>query len=437
MVTYPITKELRMYYNSLDIPESVERMKKLTLFLILYMFFSLPGFCLSKSKDYCLYKSYVYYKRTFISPEGRVMDPQRGDITTSEGQSYIMFRAVVHNDREMFDKTYNWTKKNLQQSTKLFAWIWGKDKHGKYRVLDRNSAADADVNIAFALISAYEKWKDEKYLDEALPIIRSIWRNDTRKIGKRRVLMPGFVQARSDRIEVNPSYFHPYAFRFFAKYDDWHDWRKIIDSSYYYILESSSKTATGLPPNWFLIEKGKVVLEDGVRSDFSYDAIRVLKKYYWDYVRTGDMRDLKILAKAKFFIPKWRESHMLYTNYTKDGDLRDYNEFTGGIAILVLPISMYDPAVAEEIFRTKVTPYLYKKENWKTRNDYYCKNLLWYGCRFYFKDTEESRAIGKLPKEVLNNTKECGWDEKLIINLKALKDKIKGFFVKLFMLKRG
>lgn len=379
-----------------------------------------------------MYKSYDYYKRTFISPEGRVMDPQRDDITTSESQSYIMFRAVVHGDREMFDKAYNWTKDNLQQGNKLFAWIWGKDKRGKYKVMDRNSAADADVNIAFALISAYEKWKDEKYFEEALPIINSIWRNETRKIGKYRVLMPGFVQARSDKIEVNPSYFHPYAFRFFAKYDDRHDWNKMVDSSYYYVMESSSKTATGLPPNWFLIEKGKVVLQDGERSDFSYDAIRVFKKYYWDYVRTGDMRDLKVLAKAKFFIPKWKESHMLYTNYTKDGELRDYNEFTGGIAILVLPISIYDAAVAEEIFRAKVTPYLLKKENWRIRSDYYCKNLLWYGCRLYFKDTSEYKAIGTLQEDILHNAEQCCFIAKVVREIKNENIRLIEFFLNLF-----
>lgn len=360
------------------------------------------------------------------------MDPQRGDITTSEGQSYIMFRAVAHNDRKTFDRTYKWTKKNLQQSNKLFAWLWGKDKQGKYKVMDRNSATDADINIAYALIKAYERWKNKKYLDEALPIIHSIWRNETRKVDGHRVLMPGFVQARSNKVEVNPSYFHPYAFRFFAKYDDRHDWIKIIDSSYYYVMEASSKTATGLPPNWFLIENGKVVMEDGERSDFSYDAVRVFNRYYWDYVRTGDKRDLKILSKAKFFIKKWNDSGMFYTNYTKDGDLRDYNEFVGGIAVLVLPISLYEPAVAQEIFTAKVKPYLFNKENWRIRSDYYGKNLLWYGCRLYFKDTTEYKPIGTLPKEILNYTQKPCWCEKLKTNIKAVKDKIKGFFKKVF-----
>lgn len=57
-------------------------------------------------EDYCLKNSYRYYITEFVSKEGRVMDPDRGDITTSEGQSYIMQRTVAVNDRKKFDLTY-------------------------------------------------------------------------------------------------------------------------------------------------------------------------------------------------------------------------------------------------------------------------------------------------------------------------------------------
>lgn len=357
---------------------------------------SLCALCASKSEDFCLKKSYEYYKKEFISSDGRVMDPARGDITVSEGQSYIMHRAVAANDPKTFNLTYNWTKKHLQRRDKLFSWIWGKDKNGKCRVLDTNSASDADVNIAFALILAYDRWKDEKYLKETKPIINSIWKNETKNVGKYRVLMPGFIQTRVDKIEINPSYFHPYAFRFFKVYDRWHNWNKIIDSSYYYIMESSAKTKTGLPPNWFLIERGKIVLENNKRSDFSYDAIRIFKKYYWDYIRTGDKRDLNVLAKSRFFIQNWKRSKKFYTNYKADGSLRDFNEFIGGIALLIPPISIYDKKVAAEIFRNKIDPYLFNKNNWTKRQDYYGKNLLWYGCHFYFKNSYEYNEMGKL-----------------------------------------
>lgn len=355
-------------------------------------------------EDYCLKSSYSYYLKEFVSKDGRVMDPDRGDITTSEGQSYIMQRAVAVNDKKTFNLTYKWTKEHLQRRDKLFSWIWGEDKKGKFRVLDKNSAADADVNIAFALILAYERWKDEKYLKEARPIINSIWRSETRKIGKHRVLMPGWIQARVDKIEINPSYFAPYAFKFFKKYDKWHDWNKIIDSSYYYIMESSAKTKTGLPPNWFLIKKGKVVIEDSERSDFSYEAIRVFKKVYWDYVRTGDKRDLPILEKSKFFISKWglkeKGTSRFYTNWKADGTLRDMNEFIGGIAILILPISIYDKKAATAIYKQKIEPYLFNQRQWKIRSDYYGKNLLWFGCHFYFKNSSEYKEMGKLRKSI-------------------------------------
>ena len=355
-------------------------------------------------EDYCLKNSYSYYIKEFVSKDGRVMDPDRGDITTSEGQSYIMQRTVAINDPKTFNLTYKWTKEHLQRRDKLFSWIWGQDKKGKYRVLDRNSAADADVNIAFALILAYERWKDEKYLKEALPIISSIWRNETRKIGKYRVLMPGWIQTRVERIEINPSYFAPYAFKFFKKYDNWHDWNKITDSSYYYIMASSAKTKTGLPPNWFLIERGQIVLENSERSDFSYDAIRIFKKIYWDYVRTGDKRALPILAKAKFFITKWNikknGAKNLYTNWKADGTPRDLNEFIGSIAILILPISVYDQKTATEIYKKKLEPYLFDQEQWQVRRDYYGKNLLWFGCHFYFKNSNEYKEMGKLRKSI-------------------------------------
>lgn len=376
------------------------------IFFIIQMFLTtqLSAFSASQSEIYCLKKSYEYYKKEFISPEGRVMDPERGDITTSEGQSYILQRSVAVNDQKTFKLTYSWTKENLQRKDKLFSWIWGRSTKDKYQILDRNSAADADVNIAFALVLAYERWKDKKYLKEAQPIISSIWSNETKQIGKYRVLMPGFIQTRVDKIEINPSYFHPYAFKFFKKYDKWHNWNKITDSSYYYVMTSSAKTETGLPPNWFLIKKGQIVLEDNERSDFSYDAIRVVKKYYWDYVRTGDKRDLDILVKSKFFINHWKKSKKFYTNYKKDGNLRDFNEFTGGIAILILPISLYDSKTASEIFKSKIDPYLFNKNNWKTRKDYYCKNMLWYGCHFYFKNSTEYNEMGEFRKEIINPT---------------------------------
>jgi endoglucanase len=380
----------------------------LTILTIAFIFFL--SFKVDGNYEYnpCLKKSYDSYLKEFMSKDGRIIDPDRNNVTTSEGQSYMLLKSVVLNDQKTFDLVYKWSKNNLQRKDKLFAWLWGKSPTGEYKILDNNSATDADIDIAFVLLIAYEKWNDEKYLKEAIPIINSIWNNETKRIGYYLILMPGVAQTYSDKIEINPSYFSPYQFRFFQKYDAIHDWNCLIDSSYYYLNQVMSKTQTGLPPNWFLIEavqnKEQIVLEDSERSDFSYDAVRVFQRIYLDYVRTGEKRALPILAHSKFFIDKWIESgednKNFYVNYKADGQLRDKDKFIGSIAILIPVISVYDSNVAAEMYKKEVEPYFENEGYWKTKHDYYGKNLLWFGCYFYnqnskeYKDMHKRRIIG-------------------------------------------
>ncbi|MCP4432681.1 MAG: hypothetical protein GY806_17040, partial [Gammaproteobacteria bacterium] len=78
-----------------------------------------------------------YYNYTYISG-GRVVSLDEGGITTSEGQSYAMLRAVWSGDRETFDSVWAWTQKNLLRLDNLFSWKW------KNTILDKNAATDAD-----------------------------------------------------------------------------------------------------------------------------------------------------------------------------------------------------------------------------------------------------------------------------------------------------
>jgi len=349
--------------------------------------------------NFGLKKSYEHYKKEFMSKDGRIMDPARNYITTSEGQSYIMLRSVVSGDRKTFDLSYKWAKNNLQRSDKLFAWLWGKNKDGEYKILDNNTASDADVDIAFSLLLAYEKWGNYNYLKEALPIIISIWNNETKRVGNFLILMPGVNQAQSDKIEVNPSYFSPYAFRFFQKYDEIHDWDFLIDSSYYYLGKVVETTQTGLPPNWFLIKeingREQIVLEDSPRSDFSYDAIRVFLRVYLDYIRTGEQRALPILAKTQIFINEWEKTGNLYVNYKANGELSDKNKFLGSIAVLIPVINMYNADIAASIYKKEIEPHLKDGKYWDSNKDYYSKNLLWFGCYLYDKNSEEYKDMNK------------------------------------------
>nr|WP_269194772.1 glycosyl hydrolase family 8 [Stenotrophomonas maltophilia] len=63
--------------------------------------------------------------------------------STSEGQSYALFFALVGNDQALFDRMLGWTQDNLaggDMRQNLPAWLWGRDDKGGWRVLDGNPA---------------------------------------------------------------------------------------------------------------------------------------------------------------------------------------------------------------------------------------------------------------------------------------------------------
>jgi endo-1,4-beta-D-glucanase Y len=188
------------------------------------------------------------YKNEYLEADtGRTLDKQRDNITTSEGQSYTMLRAVWMGDKETFDQAWQWTKDNLaHEEDNLFAWLFGERPDGTYGVLTaqngQTSASDGDTDIAVALLFAYARWQDPMYLGDARVIVNDIWEYEV-------VSVEGIPYLASNNIEkslgnewvlINPSYFHPAAYKIFARIDPGHNWNALAQSSYD-LLERSSE----------------------------------------------------------------------------------------------------------------------------------------------------------------------------------------------------
>ena len=62
------------------------------------------------AQDWPLWKGYT---AAFMDSQVRVIDRDQGDRTTSEGQAYAMFFALVAQDRSRFDGLLRWTESNL------------------------------------------------------------------------------------------------------------------------------------------------------------------------------------------------------------------------------------------------------------------------------------------------------------------------------------
>lgn len=222
------------------------------------------------------------FAKAYIQEDGRVIDHDAEAVSTSEGQSYALFFAVAANDPVRFGRILKWTADNLAQGdlkTHLPAWKWGKSAEGAWKVLDSNSASDADMWTAYALFHAAKFWRQQEYYDVAQAMLRNIARREVADLpGLGSMLLPapyGFaLDASSWRL--NPSYLPVQLLRYFSKVDKTGPWRELSGNTRQMIASTS---VGGLVPDWVIYGVGRGFYRDTEKGEYSsYEAIRV---YLW------------------------------------------------------------------------------------------------------------------------------------------------------------
>lgn len=173
------------------------------------------------------------YAERFIDAQGRVIDPQGGDHTTSEGQSYALFFALADNDRQRFDRVLAWTQVNLaggNMGTRLPGWLWGKAQDGEWKLLDPLPAADSDCWIAYSLIEAGRLWHNAGYTTLGHQMMGMIARQEVAELpGFGSMLMPGPTAqwVHNQAWTLNPSYVPLFLFERFKQEDPAGPWGAI------------------------------------------------------------------------------------------------------------------------------------------------------------------------------------------------------------------
>lgn len=173
------------------------------------------------------------YSGHFLNADGRVVDFSANDHTTSEGQSYGMFFALVDNDRAHFDKLLAWTQNNMAQGDlgkHLPGWLWGKTPDGQWKLLDTNSAGDSDCWIAYDLIEAGRLWKNDSYSQTGRQMLALIAKQEVADLpGFGSMLMPGptALWQHNNRWTLNPSYVPLFLFQRFEQVDASGPWGAI------------------------------------------------------------------------------------------------------------------------------------------------------------------------------------------------------------------
>ncbi len=176
------------------------------------------------------------YASATIDQQGRVIDRSAQDRTTSEGQSYAMFFALVANDRARFDKLLHWTEINLANGNlalQLPAWHWGKAPDGSWRVLDPHPASDADLWMSYALLEAGRMWREPRYDRLGMALAARIGQQEAAFVpGLGTTLLPGSMgfHPDSDTWILNPSYLQPSVLAHLAKIMPNGPWAAILGS---------------------------------------------------------------------------------------------------------------------------------------------------------------------------------------------------------------
>jgi endo-1,4-beta-D-glucanase Y len=328
-----------------------------------------------------LRESWNAYVQQFIQQDGRVIDHSAANISTSEGQAYAMLRAVWIGDRENFDKTFTWAKNNLNSGIRkdnLWAWKWGKNAQGKWVVLDKAFAADADQDAALALILASRVWKEAKYAEDARAILRDLWMVGTVEAGGHRYLLAGDSSCKREVCRINPSYYAPYAYRIFAGFDDIADWDALVESSYQLLNIVSGFANTGLPADWVQLNTmtGEIAPASEKDSAYSYDAFRVHWRIEVDRELFRDPRADQYLRDSLTWVEaEWNANKKLPAVISPAGKgLADYESLEMVSALMC--------ATHNEAMQAKLSS-AYSKGIWGEKNRYYLQNWAWFGTAVY------------------------------------------------------
>jgi endoglucanase len=245
---------------------------------------SIPAPAAAATPAQCDWPAYRSFVERFVQADGRVIDYSTPtQQTTSEGQSYGMFFALVANDRATFDRLLGWTRTNLAgnqfdaQDLRLPAWQWGKRPDGSYGVLDPNSASDSDLWIAYDLLQAGRLWHEPGYTKLGVALAAQIASKEvTNLAGLGPMLLPGPQGFQSGGVtRINPSYLPLPVLRALAKAQPGGPWSKLAENALQLVRTTAPQ---GFAPDWAAWRAGQFVVDPKSGDTGSYDAIRV---YLW------------------------------------------------------------------------------------------------------------------------------------------------------------
>ncbi len=349
-----------------------------------------------------LAESWQGYVRRFLTPEGRVVVPERRGGTISEAQAYALLRAVWAGDAPTFARVAHWTETHLSRheccGDHLLAWHWGTRDDGTEGVLDANTAADGDLDYAVALVLAHRRgWRPAQgadYLTRARRVATDIWRREVVRLPDGTpVLAPGNWHEAAPPHLLNPSYFFPAAYRLLAEATGDARWRELAEATYPLVTRLGEGLGhlpgVGLFPDWALLAAdGRVLPAPGRESHFGWEAVRLPWRLALDRLWFGRPEAVGVLTARflPFFQGRWRQEGRLAAVYAYDGrPLVTYESPVLYAGVLAAALAAGEREWAALLARRIMGFYRQDDQGgyFEAPDNYYANNWAWLGLALY------------------------------------------------------
>lgn len=207
---------------------------------------------------------------TYVTDEGRVQRADQGGDTVSEGQAYALLLATAVGDEPLVDRVWGWTRAHLLRDDGLLSWRWADGE-----VVGDDSAADADVDAAHALVLAGARFERPDLHDAGVALAEAVVAHELLDTPGGPLLAAG-TWAVDDGV-VNPSYASLDAFAVLQQATGDPVWEALARRSTDALRQLLAGPAV-LPPDWARVQDGEIrptSAPDGTAPRHGFDAVRV------------------------------------------------------------------------------------------------------------------------------------------------------------------
>jgi len=271
--------------------------------------------------------------------------PSDGSYTASEAIGYGMILTSLMEDWDKFDKLWAYSKiwyyKINGEQTALMRWsVWN------FTVAEGGSATDADIDIMASLFIAYRKTHEQRYLDGALEIGKSIYKYEID--ANTRLVLPAtnIGETMGNGTLYNISYMSLPALKMLEMYDTGgeRNWSEVLDKNISY-MKSVQDNGDGLWPDWSDASGVPKDPNNGSSSDlcaqyegwtcisklksheaYYKESVRIPWRVAWYYHWFGDERAKQMLNKGIAFL---RSRGAQNLGLSDVGGLKNFYAYTG------------------------------------------------------------------------------------------------------------